>query len=131
MALAEENRMPPPRHVKVTLPPDLVTAVQREAKERGRSVSSIIAEAVAARYADQAEVIAGLREVHEVEMTNLRLTLAAFRSLSALVAMAPRIEDDARRDEITERAAEHRSAVLGHLGLSEEEVLGLSGDAPE
>jgi hypothetical protein len=119
------------RHVKVSLPADLAESVESEAKQQGRSLSSVIAEAVAARYSDRARVISGLRELQEVEIINLKLALAAFRSVSALVAMAPRIEDDRRREEITGRAAEHRAAILAHLGLSEEELLGLSGDAAD
>jgi hypothetical protein len=123
------DSMPASHHVKVSLPAELAAAALSEAREQGRSLSSVIAEAVAARYSERARLLDGLRELQEVELVNLKLALAAFRSVSALVAMAPRIEDDGRRAEITGRAAEHRAAILAHLGLREDELLGLAGDA--
>ena len=120
--------MPTSRHVKVSLPDDLATVVIADARGRGRSVSSVIADAVAERYARRAQLPARLDDLTEVGIVNLRLSLAAFRSISAVVAMAPRVEEEARREEITARATEHRAAVLANLGLDEEDLLALTGE---
>lgn len=117
------------RHVKVSLPAGLAAAAMQEARTQGRSLSSVIAEAVAARYSDRGSLVSGLRTLREVELVNLKLALAAFRSISALVAMAPRIEDERVRDAVTERASAHRAAILSHFGVTEAELLEVSGDA--
>lgn len=111
--------------ITVNLPPGLHQALTAEARNRHRSLSSILTEALLERYGRE-RLDPDLHELRELAITQVRLSLAVLRSAAAGVGvLAQQLASEEQRTAARTRAVEHRRTILEGLGLDEASLLRL------